>query len=178
MKFENVFHLLSNVFKKTNKHCILIGGFAVNYYNVTRQTADIDFLVSEDDFNIILEFLKKEGYEVDYTHKVFVRLKGKGKYIIDIDFLFVDKTTFDGIKLDSQEIKIAGEDFYVPSLEHLIALKLHSIKYNQKNREFKDLPDIINLIKANKVKYKKKQFKDICLKYGTAELYNKIRESI
>lgn len=178
MNFENVFHLLSNIFKETNKQGILIGGFAVNYYNVTRQTADIDFLILEDDFNIIFKYLKKEGYELDYTHEVFVKLKGIEKYIIDIDFMFVDKNTFNGIKLDSKEIQIANEIFYVPSLEHLIALKLHSIKHNQKNREFKDLPDIINLIKANNVKYKKKQFKDICLKYGTAELYNKIIKSV
>jgi len=28
----------------------LIGGFAVNYYKVARYTADVDFLIAEEDF--------------------------------------------------------------------------------------------------------------------------------
>jgi hypothetical protein len=44
VNYPTVFHLISAVSKKTGVFCILIGGFAVNYYKVTRQTADVDFL--------------------------------------------------------------------------------------------------------------------------------------
>ena len=60
----------------------------------------------------------------------------------------------------------------------MIALKLHAIKHNQKIREFKDLPDIVNLIRANKVKYKTAEFRELCLKYGTKEMYDKIMEGL
>ena len=75
-------------------------------------------------------------------------------------------------------INIAGENFIVPSLNHLVALKLHAIKYNPKIREYRDLADIMELIRINKVEVKDREFKNLCLKYGTEELYNKIRERI
>ena len=45
MAYQTVFHLISDIINKSGISCILIGGFAVNYYNVTRMTADIDFLI-------------------------------------------------------------------------------------------------------------------------------------
>jgi hypothetical protein len=66
----------------------------------------------------------------------------------------------------------------VPCLNHLIALKLHAIKYNPKIREYRDLPDIIELIRINKINTKDVEFKNLCLKYGREELYNKILERV
>lgn len=42
----------------------------------------------------------------------------------------------------------------------------------------RDFPDIVNLIRANKVSFKEKAFKELCLKYGTQELYDKIVKSM
>ena len=71
---------------------------------------------------------------------------------------------------------IAGRKFTVPSVEHLIALKLHSIKNNPKLRENKDMADIVELIGVNKIEVRKDSFRDLCLKYGNKELYDKILE--
>ena len=62
----------------------------------------------------------------------------------------------------------------VPSLDNLIALKLHSLKYNIRVRQNKDLPDIVNLMRINNIAFKDKKFKKLCLKYGTEEIYNQI----
>ena len=177
MNYPTVFHLISDVSKKAGIWCVLIGGFAVNYYKVTRQTVDVDFLITKDDFKEILSLLEKAGYKQDFSQKVFARLKSADSaYLMDIDFMFVDKETLNKIMKDGKRISIAGQEFTVPSLNNLIALKLHSIKYNPKIRENKDLPDIINLIRINKVDYKSKEFRELCLKYGTEEIYNKILE--
>ena len=64
-----------------------------------------------------------------------------------------------------------GEKLIIPSLDHLIALKLHAIKHNQRNRIWKDLPDIIRLIQMNNIDCKNEAFKEICLKYGNHEIY-------
>lgn len=178
MKYSSVFHLLSAVFGKTGVCGVLIGGFAVNYYKVTRQTADVDFLIIQEDFKKMLSLLKEEGYKVDYAQEVFTRLKSNKFYLMDLDFMFVDKETLDKIIKESKKIFIAGEKFIVPSLKHLIALKLHSLKYSLKLRENKDLPDIIELIRINKLKVKTKEFRDLCLKFGTEALYNKILERV
>ena len=174
MNYPTIFHLISAITGKEGATCVLIGGFAVNYYKVTRQTIDVDFLTTKEDFNKISLQLKKAGFELDDDQKIFTRFKGPDQYLMDIDFMFVDKETMDRIVNDGKEISIAKQKFIVPSLNTLIALKLHAIKYNQKLREYKDLPDIIRLIRANKVNCKNKEFRELCLKYGTEELYNKI----
>ncbi len=173
----NIFHLISKISEKKGITCVLIGGFAVNYYKVTRQTADVDFLITKEDFEKILDLLEKAGYKKDYTHEVFIKLKSDKAYIMDIDFMFVDKETLVKIIKDGKKVSIAGEEFIVPSLNNLIALKLHSIKYNPKLRLTKDLPDIINLIRINNIDYKTKKFRELCLKYGTEDVYRKILDN-
>lgn len=175
-EYRTIFHFISSVTKEKDAHCVLIGGFAVNYYKVTRQTADVDFLITKDDFKKILRLLQEQGYSVDYEQEVFTRLKGSGFYLMDLDFMFVDKATLDKIIQAGKDITIAGQKFLVPSLEHLIALKLHSLKYNFKPRENKDLPDIIELIRVNKLNIRSQRFQELCLKFGTQDLYNKILE--
>jgi len=174
----NIFHLISEISEKEGVTCVLVGGFAVNYYKVTRQTADVDFLITKEGFEKILVLLEKAGYKKDYTHDVFIKLKGSKTYLMDVDFMFVDKETLARIIKEGKRISIAGEKFIVPSLNNLIALKLHSIKYNPKLRSAKDLPDIINLVRINKVDYKNKGFRELCLKYGTEDIYKKILDSM
>ena len=178
MKYPTIFHLISAISKEAGISCILIGGFAVNYYKYTRQTADVDFLITKEDFKKISGLLKKAGYKQDYTQEVFTRLKSNRLYLMDIDFMFVDEETLTKIIKNGKTTTIAGQKFIVPSLHNLIALKLHSIKYNPKIRESKDLPDIINLIRINKINFKGKDFRELCFKYGTNEIYNKILDSI
>lgn len=178
MEYPNIFHLISDIFTKAKVSCVLIGGFAVNYYKVSRQTADIDFLITRDDFQKISSLLEEKGFKKDDIQEVFARLIGKESYLMDVDFMFVDKETLHKIGQAGKEISIAGQKFIVPSLNHLIALKLHAIKYNPKIREYKDLADIIDLIRTNKLNVKDAELKNLCLKYGTEELYKKILERV
>jgi len=179
MSYESVFHLLSDISKKGGVSLILIGGFAVNYYKYARQTVDADFLIKEQDFLKVSQFLKSAGYKLDYSQEAFARFVSTGDSVImDIDFMFVDEETFAKIFNDSQKTSIVNCEFRVPSLRHLIALKLHAIKYNLNLRLAKDIPDIINLIKINKVDAQGEEFKELCLKYGTQEIYQKILEGL
>jgi hypothetical protein len=157
---------------------VLIGGFAVNHYKVTRQTADADFLITKEDFERVLVLLEKEGLRKDYSQEVFARLAADKQYLLDVDFMFVDKDTLEKIIKDGEKTSISGKDFIVPSLYHLIALKLHAIKYNPKIREYKDLADIVELIRANKLAVGDAEFKQLCFKYGTPELYDKIVKGV
>ena len=174
MKYPTIFHLISSIINKTNITCVLIGGFAVNFYGVSRHTADVDFLITKEDFEKILSLLEKEGFKQDYAQEVFARLSGEKSYLMDLDFMFVDKDTLDKITEEAKIASIAGQKFMVPCLDHLIALKLHAIKYNPKIREYKDLADIIELVRNNKMDVTNQEFKELCLKYGSEELYYKI----
>ena len=174
MKDETIFHLISRIADENGVSCVLIGGFAVNHYKVTRQTLDVDFLITKEDYERILPLLRSAGYKTDYSQEVFVRLKNSQLLLMDIDFMFVDEDTLSEIIKDGEKINIANNKFIVPSLNNLIALKLHSIKYNPKIREAKDLPDIINLVRINKIDFRSSDFRKLCLKYGTEEIYSKI----
>ncbi len=178
MKYPTVFHLIASISRDRDAPCVLIGGFAVNHYKVSRQTADLDFLIMAEDFKKIVKLLEAEGYEENYSQEVFSRLITNSDYLLDLDFMFVDGETLSKIIKKGKEIEIAGQKFIVPSLDHLIALKLHSIKHNPGLRKEKDLSDIIELIKANEVDIGSNDFKDICLKYGTRELYEEILKKV
>ena len=177
MKYPTIFNLIADVFKKAGVSGVLIGGFAVNQYCPPRFTGDIDFLVTEEIYDQILPVLKKTGFREGTRQHLFARLEGNAPDFLDIDFLFVDHQTFSLVVKDGKKENVLGETFIVASLEHLIALKLHSIKNNPK-RELADMVDIMNLIRAGKVNVKMKRFRDLCLKYGSQELYEKIIRAI
>ena len=179
MSYQSVFNLLSDISKKININFVLIGGFALNYYKYARQTLDVDFLITEKDFEKILPLLESAGYKVESRQDVFARLVfSKGDLLMmDIDFMFVDDGTLAKILEDSPATEIAGCRLHVPSLENLIALKLHALKNNQARRLAKDISDIINLIIINRLDAKSDKFKTMCLKYGTLGIYHKILEA-
>lgn len=174
MSYPTIFHLMSAIEKKEGVRCVLIGGFAVNYHKVTRQSLDVDFAIAEEDFHRVSTALKKAGFKTDFVNKTFARFRNNDYYLTDIDLMLVDKDTLHKMLKDAKTISIADQKFMVPSLNTLFAMKLHAIKSNKKVREYKDLLDILNLVRANGVNCRGKEFKDLCLKYGTEELYKKI----
>ena len=174
MNYLNTFELVSAETQKKKISCILIGGFAINFYDVVRQTVDVDFLITKDDFKKILPVLREQGYTVARQSDVFVNLQSSNHRLLDLDYMFIDQDVFEKILKEGRQVKIAKEKFIIPSLNHLIALKLHSIKGNPK-RELKDLPDIVGLIENNNVNVNSKSFEQLCLKYGNSGLLTKIR---
>lgn len=173
MDYSKAFHIVAKASKKSAVPCILIGGFAVNFYKITRNTLDVDFLTTKDDFKKIRNALMKEGYAENFATNVAVRMSN-AEDLLDIDFMIVDETTRSKILEDGKKIEVVGERLLIPSLGHLIALKLHAIKHGAKNRLWKDLPDIVDLIKMHKIDFKGDEFKDICLKFGNEEIYKNI----
>ena len=178
MQTSSVFHLISNLTQQEGVPCVLIGGFAVNYYRVTRSTADIDFLVTKEGLAKIAGQLERAGYAKARTDENFAQFESDQVSLIDIDFVFVDQETLEKIIKEGQRMIIAGQVFMVPSILHLIALKLHAVKGDPKNRLLKDFPDIVRLIKTNGIDHKDPEFRSLCLKYGSQDIYNRIDEAL
>lgn len=176
MKYKDIFHLLKDIFDKNNITPVLIGGLAISKYSAARQTVDIDFLIIEEDYKKVLQLLVEEGYHEHGKSDVCAKVITDGSYIFDIDFVFVDKETIVKIINDGVERNLSGLSFLIPSLENMVALKLHAIKNNPNKREFKDLPDIINMIRENDVDISSEKFRNLCLKYGNEMIYKKILE--
>ena len=66
----------------------------------------------------------------------------------------------------------------IPSIEHLIALKLNVLKQVGKARELKDLADIVALVKIGKLDVKDDKFRLLCKKYGTIQIYENIVDAV
>lgn len=174
MDEKNIFQLIAQASQKTGARLLLIGGFAVNAYNYARNTRDVDFLVSDDDYRKISVVLASSGYEESVRTQVFAKQVSKGVGAMPVDFLFVDESTFELIWRAGREATLSGRRFRLPSLIHLIALKLHAIKQGSKDRAWKDIPDIMNLIRANKLDTSSADFKMVCQKFGPEGIYQEI----
>lgn len=74
----------------------------------------------------------------------------------------------------AKELQLSGRKFLVPSLEHLIALKLHAAKQDLEGRDYRDLGDILGLVRDNQVDVRSDPFRELCLKFGTNDLYQMI----
>ncbi len=165
---------MADACKETKVSVVLIGGQALASRGYQRLTLDVDFMVTEEDYEKLKPAISSRGYSEVVRTNVAAKWQAGSPDLIDIDFMFVDPETFKAIKKDSTMEDYQEGKFLVPKAEHLIALKLHAIKQQPQKRELKDLNDVIQLIKANNIDIKSKAFQSICRRFGTAALYEKI----
>lgn len=176
MNYPTVFDLIAGEFEKAGVAYALVGGFAVNAYHVSRQTADVDLLIAADNLEKAGQALEASGYRKVAFADVVARFEGDGKRLMDIDLLLVDAVTLKRVCEDGKMIKIAGNEFRVPSLRHLIAMKLHAIKSDPSKRWVKDLPDIVALMKKNGLSLADPDMTELCKKFGTFDVLEKLKE--
>ena len=171
---EELFKKLSTEFETAKIPFLLIGGYALNAYGYSRATRDVDFMMISSDFDKAKQIVQRCGYR-QYVHKdLCARFVDHEKQWPPLDLVFVEKETFQNIIKEAKNVEIMGRKLLVPSAEHLIALKLHAIK-NDPQREAKDLSDIFEIIKATGLDVSSPKFKDFCLKFGNAALYERIQ---
>lgn len=168
------FKMVSDACQKCGSAVILIGGHALSSRGCQRATLDVDFMITERDYGKLKPYLSAEGYRETARTNVAAKWSASSDDLVDIDFIFVDDPTFQGIKKESRTENYDDREILVPSVEHLIALKLHAIKQQPAERELKDLSDIVELIKANQLNVTSEAFKTMCAKFGTSEIYHKI----
>lgn len=174
MKHEiSIFHRISSLFKKYKVQGVLVGGYALIAKKVQRMTFDIDFILTETDYLKIEHELIEMGYSVLNRQDAFVQLKSEKKGWRDLDFLISDADTIEILISQGEKTMIAGETFIVPSPMHLIEMKLHSIA-NNKRRELKDFPDIVQLIKMNDINMNEHAVERIFQKYHLMDLFDRM----
>ena len=157
--------------------CVLVGGYALIVNKVQRMTFDIDFIVTAVDCSRIEPDIIKAGYSIFNRQDSFVQFKSEKHGLRDIDFLISDQLTVERLIAHGKKVSIAGETFVVPSLKHLITMKLHSIAGNKK-RELKDFPDVVQLMTANAIDPTKGDIKEMFRKYNLMDLYERVVEAV
>ncbi len=74
----------------------------------------------------------------------------------------------------SREVEIYGQLLRIPSLSHLLALKLHALKHTRAHRFLKDFQNVEGLVRMNQIDLHSEKVRQLFLKYGNLDLYEKV----
>jgi hypothetical protein len=157
---------------------LVIGGLAVNHYGYSRETADLDFFISQGKRVEWLKLLEEFGYLNFHDGGNFLQFNPPDKNAWPVDLMLVQEKTFAPIYQASLPAEFFGVESRVPALEHLVALKLHALKNTRMHRFLKDFLDVENLIRINGLNIKSETLRELFRKYGTQDLYEKISGSL
>jgi len=154
--------------------CVLIGGFAVNYYGYTRNTLDVDFMIVGRQYDVVRRVMKKSGFTNITCNKNVAFFNAPGS-LLRVDFLFVDGNTMRKLLVNAIITSVHGFQIKVPALTDLIAMKIFSLSQDTDRRMGKDLPDIAYLSVINNLDLEI-DIRPLCNRFGTRNIYNLIRD--
>lgn len=153
---------------------LVIGGLAVNFYGYSRDTADLDLLIPRESRALWEELLSGLGYTAERDAEVFSQWAPPQQGQWPVDLMLVRETTFAPMLAESREVDMYGEQLRIPSLQHLLALKLHALKHTRAHRFLKDFQDVEGLVRINQIDLRSETIRQLFLKYGNLELYEKV----
>ncbi len=155
---------------ETNLPFMLIGGNAVVAHGYPRQTQDVDVLVRESDRRAWDTLMTTLGYRAHHITRAFHMYSPPQPPFPPVDFMLVDAHTFDRLQSGGQKVTIEAVEVLVPSLPHLIALKLHALRHGGEHRRSVDLGDIAELVRLNQVDLAREPYPEILERYGTTDI--------
>ena len=150
---------------------LIIGGYAVAAHGHTRATFDVDFLVRREDRELWQSRITAAGLGMFAQSASFAQFGQPGGGD-GLDLMFVNRETFEPMWQASEERDFGGRHARVPSLDHLLALKLHALKQALPHRTSKDAEDVETLIRRNGIDLGTPRYEQLFLKYGNRELYD------
>jgi hypothetical protein len=166
---NSILEIASKQLPAAGVDCILIGGFAVDYYGYTRNTLDIDFMILTDQLGEVREIMTKAGFTNIIIQDTVAFFEKPGS-AFRVDFLRVNKQTLQKLNNNAIDAEIYGYTLKVPALLDLIAMKIFALSQNLTRRMAKDLPDIGYLTVLNNLDLET-DIKPICNKFGSPEIY-------
>jgi len=170
----SLFHQINEAARQRPVSYLVIGGLAVNFHGCSRDTADLDLLIDRDTRDAWLSMLGELGYSVFHDGGAFIQMSAPEAGAWPVDLMLVRESTFRPMLENAREVEMYGVHLKIPSLEHLIALKLHALKHSHAGRFLKDFLDVENLVRANRMDLDSEPVRQWFLKYGNLELYEKI----
>ena len=156
---------------------LLIGGHAVIAHGHPRNTFDIDFVIEVKDQRAWRGLLESLGYTLHAETPTFFQMQSSDERTLPVDVMMVNGPTFSKMLALAKGCRSLPPDARVVSLEHLLALKCHAIKHGHPGRVEKDVADVVGLLKANHLDVTSADWREIFLKYGPPELYEKLRKA-
>jgi predicted nucleotidyltransferase len=153
---------------------LVIGGHAVMRHGFLRATEDVDILVNKEERTLWREVVGQLGYEVFHDGGTFLQLTPRVGQGWELDLMFVSAPTFQKMITDAIPAEMQGAAILVPSLEHLLALKIHALKHGHGVRGLKDFEDLVHLVTRNGLDIRAPSMRQLFAKHGTVELYERM----
>ena len=170
----DIFQALADVSKGRGLSFLIIGGHAINAYGYSRETADLDILVNKDKRDEWLSWFQSVGYTLFHDGITFLQFSPPPNGRWPVDVMLVGEPSFSGMLAASVPLEAEPTQPRMPSVEHLLALKLHALKHTRIHRFLKDFQDVVGLIECQKLDPDSEKLKQLFEKYGTMELYGKV----
>ena len=154
---------------------LMIGGHAVTALGHPRATFDLDLLIprhAAQDWRVALAglryslFAESDNFHQYEAHKDFP--------LPPIDLMLVDDDVFTTLEISKTNTKPIA----VPSVEAMIALKLHAAKQATRTEGEKDWSDIIALFKAHQLRLDETTIRAMVLRHGGADAINRIEAAL
>lgn len=148
MDHSRVLRQLESIFAAARARWALVGGFALQAYGVSRATFDIDVASEARMQGVIVTALERLGYQTLHFSAGFTNHLHDDGAQGRVDIVYVDAATADGLFGAARPHEIfPGIEVPVPSVEHLIAMKVHAMK-NDPDRVLQDCADIRALLRS------------------------------
>lgn len=154
---------------------LLAGGHAVIAHGHPRNTFDIDLIIRRDDAGKWTELAAALGYTLYREGSTFLQFNPSDAKTLPLDMMLVNTDTFQKLMAEAVAAPPSVAGVKVVSLQHLLALKCHAIKHGHPGRIVKDTDDVIQLTQANRLDVNDPKVRELFLKHGTPELYEKVR---
>jgi hypothetical protein len=156
-------------------HFLLAGGHAVIAHGYARATFDVDLIIPREEQDKWTAMLRVAGYSLLQEGPTFLQFNPPAPEDLPLDLMLVTHATFAKLAADAAPAPPSAVGAKIVSLRHLLALKCHAIKNGHPGRIVKDADDVIRLVQANGLDMNDPGIRELFLKHGTVEFYEKIR---
>jgi hypothetical protein len=170
--------LLAEVLANSKSKAVLFGAVAMGAYGYDRNTMDIDFMLPESNFTIFSNTIQSIGYSMVLKTEQYAKFRHRSTKLLDVDTVFISDDTAEKVILAAEKKEIWNSIFLCASLDTIISTKLHAITYNNERRGGKDLIDLLELLRYNKIGTDENRFRELCLKYSSEDVYKLICSSM
>ena len=142
-----------------------------------RNTFDLDLIIRRDDRERWQALLQGLGYSPHHQGLTFLQFNAPQQQGLPLDLMFVNSETFAKLMAEAASAPSSLSGAKVVSLRHLLALKCHAVKHGHKGRVVKDADDVIQLVQVNRLDLNAPDLRELFLKHGTEEFYEKVRRA-
>jgi hypothetical protein len=154
---------------------LVVGGHAVIVHGHGRNTFDLDLAIRRADQSAWMALAKSLGYTIHREGPAFVQFTPPSAETLPLDLMLLNDSTFAKLHAESLPASPSTSGARVVSLLHLLALKCHAIKHGHAGRIVKDADDVIRLVEVNGLDVTQPELKELLLKHGPKDLYEKLR---